>query len=408
MKAKKNIATVILFLLFLNIISAQKALKKGVWGGSLQLNDTTQLPFNFEIKNTNKKLSFEIINAEERIIVDEIFLNGDSVIIKMPVFDSEFRCKNLGDSLKGYWINHSRKDKNRIPFIAFVAREKQIFATKYLPKIEGRWEVDFSPNSKEKTKAMGLFKDGSSHDVKGTFITETGDYRYLSGERGQRNFYLSCFDGAHAFLFTGNFVGADSVVGHFYSGAHWHESWAAQRNEKFELRDPDSLTHLKPGFTKVDFSFKNLEGKKVSLSDEKFRNKVVIIQLMGSWCPNCMDETKFLAPLYDKYRSKGLEVLGLAFERTDDFNKAVSNVSRTKKRFNVNYELLITEKTGKDQASKALPMLNKVMAFPTTIYIDKKGLVRKIYTGFYGPATGDNYTRFIEQTTLFVEKMLEE
>ena len=177
---------------------------------------------------------------------------------------------------------------------------------------------------------------------------------------------------------------------------------------KFDLRNPDSLTYLKPGYTKVDFNFKNLEGKYISLKDEKFKNKVVLIQIMGTWCPNCMDETKFLAPFYEKYKSKGLEVVGMAFERTDDFAKAVSNVQRLKTKFNANYEFLITMKTGAAQASEALPMLNNIMAFPTTIYIDKKGIVRKIYTGFYGPATGDKYTKYVEETTRFIEKLLAE
>ena len=101
-------------------------------------------------------------------------------------------------------------------------------------------------------------------------------------------------------------------------------------------------------------------------------------------------------------------MIGLAFERTDDFTKAVSNLQRVKNRFMANYEFLVTMKTGGAQASEALPMLNKVIAFPTSIYIDKKGVVRKIYTGFYGPATGDNYSKYVEETTRFVEKLLAE
>ncbi|MBA3971345.1 MAG: TlpA family protein disulfide reductase, partial [Bacteroidetes bacterium] len=280
---------------------------------------------------------------------------------------------------------------------------------------KGRWESTFSSGSKDSSKALGEFT-GEGSFFSGTFLTETGDYRYLSGTiDAHYNFYLSCFDGAHAFLFTGvhkrdpNTKSNDSIVnGHFYSGSHHHETWIAKRNDKFQLRNPDSLTYLKPGFSKVDFSFKNLEGKTVSLSDEKYKGKAVIIQIMGSWCPNCMDETKFLAAFHKNYKDKGVEVIALAFERTDDFNKAVNNVSRLKKRFDADYDFLITMKTGKDQASEALPMLNEVMAFPTTIYIDKKGIARKIYTGFNGPATGDAYTKFAENTTRFVEKLLAE
>ncbi len=409
---KSGITLIISLLFFVNASAQEANLRIGFWKGTLQLNDLTELPFNFEIK----ALSFEIINGDERIVVDEIkFLGNDSVIIKMPVFDSEFRVQLIGDTLmKGKWINYARKNKNVIPFFASYCKnncdDKNVFASSQYFNMDGAWECDFSPKTKDNTKAKGIFiQTDPFKKLTGTFLTETGDYRYLEGKLGEgKRFYLSCFDGSHAFLFTGKVKGDSIVEGHFYSGSHWHEPWVAVRNDKFELRNPDSLTYLKPGYSKMEFNFKNTEGKTISLTDDKYKNKVVIVQLMGTWCPNCMDETKFLAPFYDKYKSKGLEVIALAFERTDDFSKAVSNVQRSKTRFKANYDFLITMKNGKDQASEALPMLNEVMAFPTTIYIDKKGIVRKIYTGFNGPATGDAYTKFVEQTTLFVEKLLNE
>lgn len=402
---------IVSLLFFALNIHSQTNLQTGVWKGVLKLNDSTELPFNFEVKNISEKIFLEIINGTERINVNEIYFHKDSVFIKLPVFDSEFRCLLKGDSLKGTWYNHSRKDKNRIPFIAKQGESRFITKpTDYISPIDlsRNWEATFSPGTKDESKGIGVFKQNGLH-ITGTFLTETGDYRYLEGQQGFLNtISFSCFDGSHAFLFTGKVSGDSIVDGHFYSGAHWHEPWVARRNENFKLRNPDSLTYLKPGYSKVDFKFKNLEGKDVSLSDVKFKNKVVIIQLMGTWCPNCMDETKFLASFYDKYKTVGLEIVALAFERTDDFAKAVNNIQRSKTKFNASYEFLITGKTGALQASEALPMLNKVMAFPTTIYIDKKGNVRKVYTGFYGPATGAEYDKFVEETTLFTEKLLAE
>jgi len=409
---KSGITLVLSLLFFVNVSVAQKAtLKNSYWKATLQLNDSTSLPFNFYVRTTNNKITLEIINADEKIIVDDISFANDSIFIKMPVFNSEFKCRKQSDSqITGAWINYARKTKNIIPFKAISMYPDGIYGKESdsIFFAKSAYEVTFSDNTNDSYKAVGLFKEQNFYYVEGTFLTETGDYRYLSGNRDGNKFSLSCFDGSHAFLFTGEVKGDSIVNGHFYSGAHHHEPWVAVRNDNFQLRNPDSLTYLKPGFTSIDFSFKNLEGKSVSIKDEKFKNKVVIIQIMGSWCPNCMDETKFLAPFYDKYNSKGLEVVALAFERTDDFNKAVNNIQRSKKRFSANYEFLITMKTGKDQASEALPMLNAVMAFPTTIYIDKKGVVRKIYTGFNGPATGDAHTKFVEDTTRFVEMLLAE
>lgn len=392
-----------------------------MWNGALKLNDTTSLYFYFDILPT-KQPTIEIYNAEEVITVNEVTMTNDSLFFRMPVFDSEFRVKRYTDSLVGNWINHARTSKNVIPFKGIKIATKPVSRCMCKP-FAGKWEVDFSPNdSVDHYKAVGIFRNPGCWDlIYGTFLTETGDYRYLSGAVYPMPYYrdhkiagtdtimeISCFDGSHAFYFKAKKKADGTMEGDFYSGAHWHEKWIAKRNDSFGLRNADSLTFLKPGYKKMDFTFPNVDGKKISLSDAKYKNKVVIVQLMGSWCPNCMDETAFLAELQKKYKSKGVEVIALAFEKTADLTKATDNVKRLKSRFNADYEFLITGKTGKEAAAQALPMLNQVMAFPTTIYIDKKGNVRKIYTGFSGPGTGDYYKKYVEETTAFIEQLLKE
>lgn len=417
------------------------------WEGALHLNDSVKLRFLFTIFETKGagKIIY-IYNGQERITVDQVTLKNDSLLFKMPVFDSEFKCKwqskyKKTDSLSGVWINHARKTKNIIPF---SARRFQYKTARMLigSPFRGKWETTFSPGDKDnESKAVGIFTLPHCWDfIYGTFLTETGDYRYLCGTDSYEYHYsylhdslrqkgmsdlewkyerkkiartdtimeLSCFDGAHAFYFKAKIKADGTLEGDFYSGSHWHEKWIAKRNDSFELRNPDSLTCLKPGYDKINFSFKNLEGKTVSLSDDRYRGKVVIIYVMGSWCPNCMDETKYLAEFYKKYKSKGVEIVALAFEKDTSFAKAKAHCEKLKAKFDVQYEILLTQKTGKDQASAALPMLNAVMSFPTTIYIDKNGNVRKIYTGFTGPGTGIYYDKWAEENILFVEKLLKE
>jgi len=142
------------------------------------------------------------------------------------------------------------------------------------------------------------------------------------------------------------------------------------------------------------YFFLNLENKKISLNDQRFKNKAIVIEIMGSWCPNCMDETAYLASIYKRYAKHGLEIIGLAYERTSDFERAKKNITRLKSQLQANYEVLITGLTGKDKASESLPFLNKISAFPTTIILDKKHHVKSIYTGFSGPATGKAYEAF--------------
>ncbi len=400
----------ILFLSTLLICKAQ--LKQGFWRGVLLLDKENQieLPFNFELQTTKGKTQLVIHNGQEQLVVNETSLKKDSFNFKMPVFDTEFRTKIIGDSiLTGVWINHARKDKKVIPFTATFGNSMRFLFTpgKPNPFYDNKWEVTFSPNTPDSSKAIGIFyyAYGSVYAM-GTFLTETGDYRYLDGMLHNGKLYLSSFDGAHAFLFIAENNGVEITNGDFYSGIHHHEKWIAKINPKFELRNPESITKLKTENAKVTFSFLNLQKKKVSLADARYKNKAVVIQIMGSWCPNCMDETAYLSRLYKLYNKKGLEVIGLAYERTTDFGKSKSNITRLKKRFGVDYEILITGLTGKEKATESLPFLDNIIAFPTTIVLDKKHNVKSIYTGFSGPATDKEYDDFKLKFEALINQLL--
>lgn len=400
-----------LFLIFILVASFCTAqIKTGIWRASLLLSAENQLelPFNFEIKNQKGKISLIIHNAQERITVDEVVLTKDSLNFKMPIFDTEFRTQLSGDSiLKGVWINHTKKENNSIAFHAQFGNKHRFLMPVEKPTnfYNGRWETIFSPETNDSSKAIGIFKHiANSALIEGTFLTETGDYRFLEGMESNGKLYLSCFDGSHAYLFLAEHNGSQITKGDFYSGSAWHENWVAKRNDKFQLHDPESLTYLKNPDEKIDFVFYNVKNQKVSLSDPKYKNKVVIVQIMGSWCPNCMDESAYLSKVYKQYHKKGLEIIALAYERTSDAERAKTNLMRLSKRFDISYDILLTGLTGKEKASESLPFLNGVMAFPTTIFLDKNHQVKSVYTGFSGPATGKAY----EDYTVKTEKLLNE
>ena len=181
-----------------------------------------------------------------------------------------------------------------------------------------------------------------------------------------------------------------------------------RRNPSAALADPYGLSALKEGFTTLDFSFPNLDGNPVSLADSRYKGKVVIVSILGSWCPNCLDEAAFLSPWYKENRKRGVEILGLAFERKNDFDFAKRTLTRLIERFDIQYQILFAGQSGTDSASKALPALNGIAAFPTTIFIDKKGAVRKVHTGFSGPATGKFYEDFKGEFNRLVDTLLVE
>ncbi|MFN0200436.1 MAG: TlpA family protein disulfide reductase [Bacteroidia bacterium] len=409
------------FLFLFSCNSSQKKVQTspnmGIWRAELQ-REKVVLPFNFTLVDSEK---VQIHNASERLPMNYFFKN-DSIHIKSPIFDSEIIAKieENGTKMKGFWHNRARKDKNRIPFSAEAGVSYRFKGESETTQVHfqagGRWSVTFDVYSNAPYDAIGEFEQ-KGNILTGTFLTETGDYRFLQGYVKEDELFLTCFDGSHAFYFSAMLHAAKAGAaqflldrGVFYSGLHHYEQWEAMRDSSsmHNLRPADTLTHLKKGYEAFTFSFPNVEKKQVSLQDAKYKNKAVIVQLMGSWCPNCMDETAYLAELHKKYNDKGLEIIGLAYERSNDFDKAAAAVKRIQTHFNAQYDFLIAGTSNKEDAANTLPMLNHIMAYPTTIFVDKKGKVRKIHTGFSGPATGKHYQTFTQETEAFLEKLLAE
>ncbi len=384
------------------------ALRNGSWSAVLERPDGHQIAFNFEVKDSveakdgaertdrgSRKILY-LRNAGERILVDDIQTREDSVIIHLPFFESQFRGILTKDGvLKGVWLKHLADNYQSIPFTAWYERGYR-FPAEHPPvaNIAGRWAAYFGDPAKEKPELLvGEFEQQGSH-LTGTFLEQTGDYRYLDGVVDGDSLKLSCFDGGHAYLFTAR-IGSDGNIsgGQYYAGPTFHQPWTATRSADAKLPDEFSLTTWKKNDAHMHFHFRDLDGKTVSFTDPRFRGKVVLIQLMGSWCPNCMDETRFLSHFYDGYRDKGVEIVALAYERSTDFARSQTSVRSFQRRLQVKYPMLITGVSVNDslRAGKTLPQLDAIVGFPTTIFVNKKGDIEKIHTGFNGPGTGEHY-----------------
>jgi thiol-disulfide isomerase/thioredoxin len=399
------IITVITTLLFsCKTEKKQEKLLKGKYRATLKLTKTKSLPFNFEVVNENK---IKIFNAKEVIEVTDIEYKNDSVYINMPVFTSYFVAKVTKGLLNGTFV---KKDLNRfVPFTS-IKNDKRFDVTKKATiNITGNWETTFSPDSdKDKYIAKGIFTQ-NGNIVTGTFRTTTGDYRYLEGVMQGNQLKLSTLDGAHAFLFTAT-ISKDKMKGTFYSGNHWSEPFIAIKNENFTLPSANNLTKIKKNAKKFAFAFPDQTGKIVSLSDHKFKNKVTIVQIFGTWCPNCLDESRYYSNYYKKNKNKDIEFVALAFEYVKTKEKAFEFIKKFKKDLKIEYPILLAQigSTSKTKAQEKLPMLDKVRSYPTTIFLDRKGKVRKIHTGFNGPATGQLYLDYKKEFEEFVDELLNE
>lgn len=379
-------------------------LKTGVYDASLRLNQTTSLPVHLSIEKKDKSTFAVIHNAEERIecVLKEKI--GDTLIIPFPNFDSELRVvATKKEQLKGFWVNYNKAGNYRIPFNA-ILKKNSLKTDQAAVNLSGRWETYFSPSSSDKEAAVGIIQQ-KGNELSGTVLTETGDYRYLQGTVEGSKFYLAAFDGTHAFLLNGTYDGK-TLMGNFFSGKHYQTDFKATLNPSFELRHADSLTFLKDQHSRINFQLKDINGGEFSFPNKSTEGKVVIIQIMGTWCPNCMDETKYYKELYAKYHTQGLEIISIGYEAAETFEEQADKIKRLKEKHNLDFTFLVGGKANKALASDQFKMLNEVISFPTSIYIGRDGLVKRIHTGFNGPGTGEYYLQYVEKTNALIESLL--
>jgi thiol-disulfide isomerase/thioredoxin len=371
-----------------------------VWRGVINLNDSIDLPFNFNWEMDGEQPKMTIRNGEENVVSTEILTKDDSTKVYFPAFANYFVFKKHESRMFGFYINPDAKNY-KLPFTALSGDSTRFKSNeKNCCDINKKWAVKFSPNTEDEYPAIGYFKQ-KGKDVTGTFVTETGDYRYLEGVLSGNRLQLSTFDGAHAFVFTAKLKEGDRMEGKFYSGPRWQEPWLAYRDDSFELSDPDSLTFLKEGFDKLSFRFPDKDGNQISLEDDRFKDKPVIVQIMGSWCP------RYLKQVYQKYNAQGLEIISLAFERSKNTEVAFKRVAKLKKDLELPYPILLAGSSNKIEAAKSLPMLNHILSFPTAIYLNRAHEIEKIHTGFYGPGT-PLYDSYVSENKLLLDRLVGE
>ena len=379
-------------------------LKTGDWRGEITIQ-SQQLPFNFEVRKVENKFIIDLHDGENIIELDEVSVKKDSVFFTMHIFDIDVKAKIEENSLQGTYTKNYATDYV-LPFKATFGKSNRIDNGKADQSFNGKWDLKMHKNNGESFNIIGDFKTEDSV-FKGNIRSKTSDYRFLEGSSDNRKFTLYGFDGNHMYILKAKLEN-DSIQGDFWSGKTLHQTFSGVRDESIELPNPKDLTYLKEGYDKIEFSFPDLNGNMVSLSDPKYQNKVVILQLLGSWCPNCMDETKFYKKWLDENKDKDVKIIGLAYEVKDDFEYAKKRIQKMKEKLKVDYDFVIAGTSKSGEASKSLPMLNHVMSFPTSIIIGKDGKVNSIHTGFSGPATGDLYLHFVEEFNKTMNTLLSE
>ncbi|MDA7979748.1 MAG: TlpA family protein disulfide reductase [Pirellulales bacterium] len=404
----------------------------GFWLAELKSPGGT-LPFGLILEDDGTNINGTLVNGPEKIAIPETNYEDGELTLFFPHYDSRIvaQVSEDGTEFTGDWSK--RRSVESWTNMTFAARragddtppntssESMGEMERYL----GRWSVRFAQSKDPAVAVLQKAEDGRPW---GTFLTTTGDYRFLSaqivdGGRPQTGgdagnsaaeidappmLRMSVFDGAHAFLFLARLSEAGEIEGDFWSSDTWRETWTATRDDSASLPNGFQQTKWDASISLADLVFPDLEGNRVSLADEKFAGKARIVEVFGTWCPNCHDAAAYLGELDAKYGPRGLSIVGVAFEHTGDFQRDVQQVKRYIDRHKVGYPVLLAGLSDKTQATKAFSALDRIRSYPTTIFMHANGRVRAVYSGFSGPATGEEYTALRDEFEALIEELLNE
>ena len=365
-------------------------------------------PFGLDVAREDNATVLYLINGDERTRVSNVSVADSELHAVFPGYENSLRARLQREGMEGtVTLIKAGGVEQVIPFKAELNQNYRFYPHPITDNadVAGRWDVTFTDGDGKSSRAVAVFTQ--QHDrVTGTVMTPTGDHRFLDGQVHGEEVQLSTFAGGLAYLYKLRVTKGGLLKGEYWQGLKGHEKVSAQRNDNAQLEQ--IATTMKSDDARLDFTFKDVSGKPVSLSDERFRGKVVVVTIGGTWCPNCHDEAAFLVPFYKEYRDKGFEIIALMFERHGEFDKAAAAVRGYEHDLGINYPTLIAGIADDEDPEKKLPSLSGVFGYPTAIFLDKTGKVRKIHTGFTGPATGKHYDEYAEEFRTFVDALLQE
>lgn len=332
-----------------------------------------------------------VINGSERIVFDDITLGkdkktgNDTFLINLHPYAACLKGIYQGGLMHGHWIVLDKKDY-AMEFRAEFGSDHRFNKIKEPNPVSlaHYYKAVFDFESDKAYDAIGEFRQ-SGAIITGTFRTESGDFRFLEGEVSGPELQLSCFDGAHAFLFEATISG-DSLSGMFYSGIHYKTNWKAVADTSAILKNADAISRVKQS-DPFYFGFETPDGLKIDFRDPEYAGKIKIVQVLGSWCPNCLDESVFLAEYLKANPEIPLAVVGLSFERFKEKDRAMERITQFHKKLSLNYPIAYGGLANRDTAASKFPQISGIHAYPTTLFVDKNNQIVKVHTGFDGPAT---------------------
>jgi thiol-disulfide isomerase/thioredoxin len=373
----------------------------GRWDATVVLASGAEIPFRFEIAGEGAAAKASFFDGDKKVTSSSARSADGVFSFTFDQYAATLDVTLKDDQLDGKYNRGSR------PAYAFHAKRytPSAKAAGDVPSIDGLWKV--ATQSDKGEGAWRLIVKQSGADVSAAILRVDGDTGTLTGSYKDGKFVLSHFSGARPSLFevTPAKDGTLEILQNGKTKLTAVRSDDPRAKDVPDPSDPAKFTKVKDTAERFQFTFPDLNGKPVADTDPRFQNKVVLVSITGSWCPNCRDEAPFLANLYKKYRKQGLEIVALAFEESEQ----LSNPTRVRnfiKEFGIEYTVLLAGEP--EQLAEKVPQAENLNSFPTSFLLGRDGKVRSVHAGFPSPASGKFYTQAEHELTAQVERLLAE
>lgn len=380
----------------------------GLWDAVLVVNQE-QIPFRFEVEQSGNQVQGFFFEGDRKVGSTSGSFEDGTLKLDYDFLNSALELRLLGDQLQG---RYTYKYPGSAPMEIRARRFVPVAAgEKAPPQVAGNWRmrrVAQEAKAPRDFRTWSLFLRQSGAEVTGSILRVDGDTGTLSGHWQGGTLVLSHFAGERPMLFEGH-ANPDGTLS---INLDHKANFVAARTKEAAAKgipdppDPSRYTSVKDPTEPFHFNFPDLDGKMVSDTDARFKGKVVLLAIGGSWCPNCHDEAPFLMELYKQFHARGLEIVGLMFEADSDPSLARPRVKSFIKRYGIEYPMLLAGTP--DEINRKIPQLVNFGAYPTTIYLGRDGRVRSVHAGFASAATGDEHARLETEVRGLVEKLIAE
>lgn len=376
----------------------------GLWDATITFNGQ-DIPFRLQIAGEGASLRGWLFNGDEKVVASGASFQNGSLVLNFDSYAAKLEAKLQDGALVG---QYGPMLKKTYPVTAH-RHKAEATAGANAPSIDGLWEVAVKSSKGEKAWRL-IVQQKSASNVEAAILRVDGDTGALTGVYKDGKFVLSHFSGGRPSLMILT-PAADGTLAIDMTDLHGSSQLTAARPDVARAKglppptDPDHHTTVKDASEPFRFSFPDLNGKIVSNTDARFQGKVVLVNVTGSWCPNCHDEAPFLVELYRRYHDRGLEIVALSFEEADQLQDPVRLRAFVKK-YGIEYTMLLCGEP--DDAKVKLTQADNWNSWPTTFFLGRDGRVRGVHAGFPSNGSGDLYRQAKADFVATVEQLLTE